>query len=333
MSSAGSALHLESVGGHDGQVRAVFTGQAGDGAFTGPAAEQDVERVVGAGGEDDVGPRHPGQRGDGRAAGVEHRRGGLGGDVSADLGFVPGVLGGRVDDREALPRARGAVEVQPGDLRAGPRASVRSAIGRHLVDSDSPKSPAGSVHQCVRRRPAAASSASTPSGRNLQDTSVSISSPAAKSTVRSSAAIRTRCALRGAQPHLDALLVGVPARDVLERVEVEIGVEFAIDHREHVAVEPRRYARTVVVGAHQPIDVLDQVGAQQQAVTGLQGVRQRRTGNRLAGRASGCRSSSRGTPPGGGRRAGSCRGAPRNHHTPHRSRRRGTPAGSPRPPR
>ena len=77
------------------------------------------------------------------------------------------------------------------------------------------------------------------------------------------------------QPHLDALLVGVPLRDVLEGVEVEVGVEFAVDHRQHVAVEPRGHAGTVVVGTHQPAGVLDQVGAQQQAVAGLQRLRQR----------------------------------------------------------
>ena len=62
---------------------------------------------------------------------------------------------------------------------------------------------------------------------------------------------------------------------MLERVEVEVGVEFAVDHREHVAVEPRRHAGAVVVGAYQPAGVLHQVGAQQQGVTGLQRVRQR----------------------------------------------------------
>ena len=66
-------------------------------ALAAPVAEQDVEGVVGAGGEDDVVGGEPGQRADGGPARVEHRRGGLGGDVAADLGFVPGVRGRGVD--------------------------------------------------------------------------------------------------------------------------------------------------------------------------------------------------------------------------------------------
>src|SRR6202000_1040763 len=46
----------------------------------------------------------------------------------------------------------------------------------------------------------------------------------------------------------------------------EIGVEFPVDHREHVAIESRRHSGGVVIRVHQPIDVLDQIGAQQQAV-------------------------------------------------------------------
>ena len=59
-------------------------------------------------------------------------------------------------------------------------------------------------------------------------------------------------------------------------LEVEICVQFAIDYREHIAVELRCDAGAVVVGAYQPTGVLDQVGAQQQAVARLQRVRQRR---------------------------------------------------------
>src|SRR4029079_12981076 len=80
---------------------------------------------------------------------------------------------------------------------------------------------------------------------------------------------------RRAQPHLDALLAGVPPRNVPERAEIEICVQFPIDYREHVAVELRCDAGTVVVGAYQPTRVLDEVGAEQQAVARLQRVRQR----------------------------------------------------------
>ena len=88
----------------------------------------------------------------------------LGGDVAADLGLVPRMRGGGVDDRETLPRAGGTVDVYTGDRRSRRPPRLGEA---HLVDSDRPKSPASSVHQWVRRRPAAASSAATPSGRNL----------------------------------------------------------------------------------------------------------------------------------------------------------------------
>ena len=179
---------------HHRQVRTVFAGQAGDRARSCPAAQQQVQRVVGAGGVDDVGGRHRGQCRNRRPARVERGRGRRCGDITADLGLMAGVLCGGVDDREALPRARAAVQVQTCDFRPrrAPASSKFLASGRcHLVDSDRPKSPAWSVHQCVRRRPASASSAATPSGRNLQDTSVSISSPSAKSTVRSSTPTRT----------------------------------------------------------------------------------------------------------------------------------------------
>ena len=123
--------------------------------------------------------------------------GGLGRDVSADLGLVPGVLGGRVDARRSSAanrrRCPGAARRPAGGPPASASARRRS---RHLIDSDNPKSPAAigpplraaQTRRAPVRRP-------PPSARNLQDTSVSISSPAAKSTVRSSAAMRTRCAL------------------------------------------------------------------------------------------------------------------------------------------
>ena len=99
----GQCAHVETVGGHDRQVRPVLSDQAGDGALTRPTGQQDVERIVGAGGVHDIAAAQPGERADGRTARVEHRGGGLGGDVSADFGFVAGMLGRGVDDGEALP--------------------------------------------------------------------------------------------------------------------------------------------------------------------------------------------------------------------------------------
>ena len=110
--------HVEAVRGHYRQVGAVLAGQAGHGAAAPPAAEQQVQGVGGPGGEDDVGAVRPDQRGNHGTSRVEHRRCGLGGHIAADLGVVPGVLGGGVDDSKALPRTGGAVHVQPGGLRS-----------------------------------------------------------------------------------------------------------------------------------------------------------------------------------------------------------------------
>ena len=107
----GQRPHLESVPLHRQQVGAVLAGQAGQRPWTAPVREEDLQRVVRAGGEDDVTRVVPGERRNGGPARVEHGRRGLGGDVAADLGLVAGVGGGRVDRREGLPRARRAVQV------------------------------------------------------------------------------------------------------------------------------------------------------------------------------------------------------------------------------
>ena len=74
----------------------------------------------------------------------------------------------------------------------------------------------------------------------------------------------------GAQAHLDPLVVGVPQRHVLEGVVVEVGVEPVVEGEQHVAVEVGRDARRVVVGGHDPLRVLHDVGAEQQAVARLE---------------------------------------------------------------
>ena len=50
-------------------------------------------------------------------------------------------------------------------------------------------------------------------------------------------AISTRARPPRAQAHLDPLVRAVEERDVLERLGVEVGVELAVDHVQHVAVE------------------------------------------------------------------------------------------------
>ena len=61
-------------------------------------------------------------------------------------------------------------------------------------------------------------------------------------------------------------MLAVVERDVLEGVEVEVGVQLAVDHRQQVAVERRGDAGGVVVGGLEHGRVLDQVGAEQQPV-------------------------------------------------------------------
>ena len=187
-------LTVESVGGQHGQVGTVFTGQAGHRpAVRRPAPEQQIQRVQRAGGEHHLCVGHAGQRRERGASSVECGFGGLGRDIPTDFGLEPCVLGGGLEHRQTLPRAGRTVQVQPGDRRAGrsPLLSQRLAIG-HLAANDRPKSPALSVHHRMPRNPASAKSARTPSGWNLHETSVSISSPASNSTSKSSAPTRTR---------------------------------------------------------------------------------------------------------------------------------------------
>ena len=51
-------------------------------------------------------------------------------------------------------------------------------------------------------------------------------------------------------------------------LRVEVGVELAVEHRQHVAVELGGHAGGVVVGRDEPVDVLHEVGAEQQRVAG-----------------------------------------------------------------
>ena len=155
-----------------------------------PTAQQQVQRILATGGEHDVVGGHADQHTDRRTARAEDGLGGPRGDVAADLGLVAGVLCGSLDGRVALPGTGRRVQVHAGHRRPGGPPTGRQFVLRdHLTASDNPKSPAGSVHQCVRASPASASSAATPSGVNLHDTSVSISSPSAKSTDRPRSAI------------------------------------------------------------------------------------------------------------------------------------------------
>ena len=60
------------------------------------------------------------------------------------------------------------------------------------------------------------------------------------------------------------------AGDVRERVGVEVGVELAVHDVQHVAVELGGDAGGVVVGGDEPVDVLHEVGAEQERVAGAE---------------------------------------------------------------
>src|SRR4029079_18889602 len=67
-----------------------------------------------------------------------------------------------------------------------------------------------------------------------------------------------------AQPQVHALAQRVPERDVVERVDIEGGVELAVEHGEDVARELGRHAERVVVGGDEALERLDEVGPGQQ---------------------------------------------------------------------
>ena len=134
--------------------------------WTGPAAQQQIQRVVGAGGVHDVGRRHPGQRGDGRAARVERRVR----RPARRRSRRPRPRGGRAAAaasmtaklcREQAPLSR----CSPATF--GRAARHRSARVGHLVGQRQPEV-ARLVGPPVRApQPAAASSAATPAGPEL----------------------------------------------------------------------------------------------------------------------------------------------------------------------
>ena len=105
-------LMVESVGGHHGEIGAIFARQAGQcPAFGGPAAEQQIQRVQRTGGVHHVGVGHSGQRGERGTPGIERGHRGLRRHISTDLGLVAGVLRGGVDGRITLARTGRTVEV------------------------------------------------------------------------------------------------------------------------------------------------------------------------------------------------------------------------------
>src|SRR5262249_1936017 len=52
----------------------------------------------------------------------------------------------------------------------------------------------------------------------------------------------------GSEPHLDPLGLGIPDRDVIKLVDVEVAVELRVEHTQDVLVELRRHPSGIVVG-------------------------------------------------------------------------------------
>src|SRR5919205_1268117 len=90
-------------------------------------------------------------------------------------------------------------------------------------------------------------------------------SPAAARSARSRGDVDVHAPL-GAQAHLDPLALAVVERHVVERVDVEVGAQLAVDHAQHVAVELRGDAGAVVVGRFDHGGVLHQIRPQQEVV-------------------------------------------------------------------
>ena len=133
-----------------------------------------------------------------------------------------------------------------------------------------PKSPPGSVQNCSIHMPAAASSASIRSRRNLAEISVRISSPGSERHGQAEVCDRDLLIAQRPQPHLDPLVDRVPQRDVLELVDSEVGAELPVDHEQDVAVELRRHPGRIVVRALQPVGVLDEVRPEEEGIPGTE---------------------------------------------------------------
>src|SRR5215469_12028420 len=73
------------------------------------------------------------------------------------------------------------------------------------------------------------------------------------------------------QAHFDPFIRRVPDGEMPELLDGEVGVQIAVDDFEDVAVELRRDAGRVVVGAEQAADVFDQVRPQEEGVARTQG--------------------------------------------------------------
>ncbi len=141
---------------------------------------------------------------------------------------------------------------------------------RRRRDSVSANSSSGSVNQRTSSSPAADEVALQALGRELRAdlgahllAGVEVHGQVQRAHERGVLAAR-------AQAHLDPLVLAVEQGDVVEVLGVEVGVQLAVEHAQHVAVELGGDALRVVVGGLEHLRVLDQVGAHQQVVLGAE---------------------------------------------------------------
>ncbi len=141
------------------------------------------------------------------------------------------------------------------------RVRIRSDAGRRQLASALPrqigrrareraKSPSGSVHHSTSSMPAARSSRSTRAAGELGADLGAHLLARVELHVELERAHAHGLRARRTQPHLDPFVFGVEHRDVIERVDVEVGAELAVHHAQHVLVELGGDALRVVVRGH-----------------------------------------------------------------------------------
>ena len=139
--------------------------------------------------------------------------------------------------------------------------------------SESANSPSGSVHQSVSSRPASRVDPLQAGARELRGDLGPHLLAALEGDGHPEVGEADELAAQRTQADVDEQVLLVEERDVLEGVEVEVGAEPVVQDREHVVVELGRDSGSVVVGGLERPPVLDQVGAQEEAVVGLEQVR------------------------------------------------------------
>ena len=195
-------------------------------------------------------------------------------DAAADLvpgegGKVPEVEEQRLAQRDRLldPGLVGQEREEPVGAPPGRTQGVEGHARLRRTDANRPSS---SVIHRSRASGVPARRAENDSRVYLQDSSVRISSPAARAS--SSVGPGDPCPHRaaGAEAHLDPLPPRVVEGHVLEARGVEVRAEALVDDAEDIQVELRSDPGRVVVGRVEPRGVLHEVHPDQEPVAGGQ---------------------------------------------------------------